>query len=460
MSLLPSRRPSAISVANTRTIQHFQSETAGVIGRSDARIERTTIWLLTIMVLIALALAAVVHLDRVVTSPGRMVAIEGTLVVQPLDTAIVRGIKVRRGEVVHQGQTLATLDPTFTTADVSDLQHQISSLTAEIARLTAERDDAQYAAIPDDSYSELQAQLWAQRHREYTSQVNDYDERLNSLHEQVRKAMADAEFYRSRLKLQQEIETMRTTLEQHETGSHLNTLIAQDSRLEIARNLASAENSILVSNHDIASLEAQRGVYVNQWHDTLTKDLVTRQGSLDTAKEQLAKAQKRRDLIDLQAPQEAVVLDIAKVSVGSVVQSGEEFFTLVPVGSEIEAEVDMDAKDQGFVQPGDPVEIKLDAYRYLQHGTLKGRVKTISSDAFNQQPADSSTQRDTAAPTRPPYYRARVEITSTKLRNVPPSFRLIPGMPLQADIIVGSRTILSYILEGAVRNVNEGMREP
>jgi hemolysin D len=451
MVLLPSRRPSAANALVTQTIRNFPSETAEVIGRHDARIERTTVLLLAVMVVAMIVLAGIIQLDRVVTSPGRMVSIEGTLVVQPLEVAIIKSIKVQQGEIVHKGQSLATLDPTFTTADVSDLQHQVVSLSAEIARLTAERDGKEYLAVPGDGYSALQAQIWAQRHSEHAGSLNDFDERLKSLNEQSVRATKDVEFYRSRLQLQEEIEGMRTTLEKHEVGSHLNSLIAKDNRLEVARNLSAAENTIQVAGHDIEALKAQRVVYNNQWHDTLLKDLVIRQNSLDTAMQQLSKAQKRQDLVDLQAPEDAVVLNIAKVSVGSVVQGAEELFTLVPVRSGLEAEVDMDAKDQGFVQPGDPVEVKLDAYRYLQHGTLKGVVKTISSDSFTQK--DNST-------VSAPYYRARVEITSATLRNVPPTFRLIPGMPLQADIIVGHRTILSYILEGAIRNVDEGMREP
>ena len=128
MSLLPSRRPSAANALVTQTIRNFPSETAEVIGRHDARIERTTVLLLAVMVIVAIVLAGVTNLDRVVTSTGRMVSVEGTLVVQPLEVAIIRGIKVQQGEVVHKGQSLATLDPTFTNADVGDLQHQVASL--------------------------------------------------------------------------------------------------------------------------------------------------------------------------------------------------------------------------------------------------------------------------------------------------------------------------------------------
>jgi hypothetical protein len=59
-----------------------------------------------------------------------------------------------------------------------------------------------------------------------------------------------------------------------------------------------------------------------------------------------------------------------------------------------------------------------------------------------------------------PYFKVRVAIKEVKLRNVPADFRLVPGMTLVGDIMVGRRTILSYLVEGALRTGSEAMREP
>jgi len=59
-----------------------------------------------------------------------------------------------------------------------------------------------------------------------------------------------------------------------------------------------------------------------------------------------------------------------------------------------------------------------------------------------------------------PYFKGRVGITEVHLRNVPAEFRLIPGMTLAGDIMVGRRTIMSYLVEGALRTGSEAMREP
>jgi hemolysin D len=150
-----------------------------------------------------------------------------------------------------------------------------------------------------------------------------------------------------------------------------------------------------------------------------------------------------------------VVLKIADASVGTVVQPGgttaEPLFTLTPMAGASEAEVDIAARDQAFIKPGDTVRLKLDAYKFILHGTAEGVVETISAGSFtvdqNGQPVA-------------PYFKVRVRVTKARLHNVPKDFRLLPGMTLVGDIIVGRRTIMTYLVEGALRTGREAMREP
>jgi HlyD family type I secretion membrane fusion protein len=175
---------------------------------------------------------------------------------------------------------------------------------------------------------------------------------------------------------------------------------------------------------------------------------------LSQDQQDLAKAQRVKELITLEAPADSVVLQIADASVGSVVDSqtsGQALFTLVPIDGALEAEVQIDNKDIGFVKPGAQVEIKLDAYPFTRHGTVQGTIKTISEGSFTP----TNTQAGTS-----PYFKARVAITGQSLRNVPDSFRLIPGMTLSADVMIGKRTIISYLVTGVMRTGSEAMREP
>ena len=57
-------------------------------------------------------------------------------------------------------------------------------------------------------------------------------------------------------------------------------------------------------------------------------------------------------------------------------------------------------------------------------------------------------------------YRARISLDQLKLHDVPQNFRVTPGMPVTADIKVGKRTVLSYLLGRILPVAQEGMREP
>ena len=60
----------------------------------------------------------------------------------------------------------------------------------------------------------------------------------------------------------------------------------------------------------------------------------------------------------------------------------------------------------------------------------------------------------------PFYFRARITIDRIDLRDTPEGFQLIPGMPVTADIKVGKRTVLEYLLSRVMPATSEGMREP
>jgi len=237
----------------------------------------------------------------------------------------------------------------------------------------------------------------------------------------------------------------------------LQVMQATDERTEMSRLLADAQNQISQYRQTLASLEAQKDAYIQKWHSDTGADLITNRNDLDVTRQNLAKAQKLSELSTLNSPADAVVLKVGKVSSGSVANSAAQtisqdpLFTLVPLDAPLEADVNVLASDIGFIKVGDPVQLKLDAYRFMRHGTAKGLVKTISEGSFTTD--DNNTPVD-------PYFKVRVTITEVHLRNVPPDFRLIPGMTLVGDIMVGRRTILSYLVEGAMRTGSEAMREP
>ena len=438
--------------AAARAVADFQSDTAEILSADLSPAARLTLHVLVAMMALAIALAATLPIDRVVTARGRVTSVEPHIVVQPLETSIVRQIAVREGQIVRAGDILARLDPTFSGADVAMLGQRIGTLEAEISRLQAELHGEAYRPKSEEPVETLQSRLWEARQAQLRSLDLGFEEKIASARSNRERAEKELAFYSERLGLIREVETMRTTLQERQTGSRLNTIIASDQRVDIERNVEVQRMIAVSAAHQIESLRAEQETTRRKWAADVAEQLVEKQRLLAAAREEATKAGKRRELIDLKAVQDAVVLQVADISIGSVAESAKKLFVLVPLAGGLQVEVEVDAHDQGYVEVGQPVELKYEAWPYSRHGTGKGVVRTVSADAFRRQ-----NQQGSAGPA---IYLAHVDIRETDLRGVPADFRLVPGMPVTADVAVGSRTLLGYLLDKVIPLTSEGLREP
>jgi len=449
----------------TTALLEFQSPTAELIARPVPLRGRITIWVIFAMVASVLTVAGVIPVDRIVTANGRVISRSGSLVVQPLETSIVRAILVQEGQAVHAGEVLARLDPTFTAADVGTYQAQAVSLAAEVERLRDEVEDKPYVSDGTPA-GQLQAGIYGQRKAEYDFKLSNYQERIASLQSVVVRALGDLKAYTGRLDSAYQVEGMRKELERLSVGSKLNTLGAIDSRAEIDRQLQTSRNQMSASTSDLQAMMRERDGFTQQHHAEISQLITDQERKLSDAREQLNKAALRHQLIDFKAGQDAVVQKIADVSVGSVLQSGDQFMTLVPSDAQLEIEANVAGRDAGFVHPGDPVSIKFDTFDYVLYGSAKGTVRTISADSYYNSTVDKNkavtrpSQQEDDSGLGPVYYKARVTLDEVKLHDLPLSFRMTPGMPVNADIRVGQRTILGYFLGRVIPGMSEGMREP
>lgn len=121
--------------------------------------------------------------------------------------------------------------------------------------------------------------------------------------------------------------------------------------------------------------------------------------------------------------------------------------------------MDIDSADVARLRVGDTVRVKLDALPFQRHGTIDGRVRVITENSFQpEKNAGPPTSKDPDG--RPAFFRARVSLGTLTLHDVPQDFRLIPGMTTTAEILVGKRTIISYLLDPVIRVFDESLREP
>lgn len=443
-------------------LMEYQSPTVALIARPVPAGSRYVTWVIVVMFVVFLAAISFVPIDVIVDAQGKVVTTTSNLTVQPLDVSIVRSIDVREGQVVKAGQVLARLDPTFAQADVGALQSQEGSLGAEVARLRAEVEGKVY--VSDGSTAgQLQALLFEQRGAERRYRLDNYREKIDAARVKVGQAAASVVSLGERLKLAEEVEAKRRELERLRVGSQLNLLQATDTRVSVAADLTRARAEERSAERELAALVAERDGYVQQWASQTGQLLTEEERKLADVKEQLRKAELRRHLVVLRAERDAIVLRVAPVGVGTVMQSGQELMELVPLDAPLQVDGVISGQDVGFVRVGDPVTIKFDTFPYGLYGTATGTVQSVSPDSFKDPQA--SVAQDVAARAQGTlgtmlYFRARIAIDEVRLHDLPQGARIIPGMPVEADIKVGERTVLRYLMSRFIPAATQGMREP
>jgi HlyD family secretion protein len=443
-------------------ILEFQMPSTAITSAEVPRSARGVMWVIVSMLTVILLAMGLIPVDRVVTAQGRVVSRAPTLVLQALEAAIVRSIDVHEGQTVQAGEVLARLDPTFAAADVGALAAQVSSLQAQVTRLRAEAEEQPFVYTGNDQNLALQAAIFGQRQAEYTFKLENYTQKINGIVSGIAKANSDTAGFQGRLEVATSVEKMRKDLERLQVGSKLNTLAATDNRVEMERNLRSTVETASSGQLDLAALIAERNGYMQSWHADVSEKLSDAVGKLSDARESLNKATLRKQLVELRAERDATVLTVAKLSVGSVLQSGQQFITLVPTDAPLEVEANIVGRDDGFISVGDPVSVKFDTFPFIQYGLAYGAVRTISADSFTSQDEQRNPSGAMPVPSNSSesYYRARITIDRVDLRGTPRDFRVSPGMPVTADIKVGKRTVLQYLLGRALPIASEGMREP
>src|ERR1700722_2971330 len=221
------------------SLLEFELPTAALMATPVKPAARSMLWTVVSLVAACATAAAVVPIDMVVTSRGRVVAIQPTIVVQPLETAIIRAINVREGQIVRAGQVLAQLDPTFSEADVGALKNDVQSFQAEVGRLTAEASDQPYRPT-SDSAAAVQASIYGERQAQHRSQIESYTQRINSLKEQLVRAQDDIKAFAEQRDSAAATGSGGRELERLQVGSLMSRLVAQDQRVEMERNLSNA----------------------------------------------------------------------------------------------------------------------------------------------------------------------------------------------------------------------------
>lgn len=441
--LRPGRRPPRPDPA----ILPFQDDIDALIAEPTPRLLRWWPALGGSLIALLLLVGAVAEVDVVVTAPGRLASEAPPVVLAPIDRAVLRELLVRPGERVRAGQVIAVLDSTFTGADREALSSQRRSLVAQRDRLEAELAGT---VLPSstDADARLQTEVLLQRSGTLAARIGALDADLAALRSTQQAELRARGGLAAQLAITTEVESMRTRLLEGQVGSRIALLGARSSRLEAEREMERHVARLQELELRLVARTAERDAFQRDWRRQVVEDLARLRPELSRVEELLAKASRLDAMTMLRAPTDAVVLEAARRSPGSLMREGESVATLVPADGPMMAELVLRSAEIGRLHEGAPARLKVDAFPWRQHGMLAGTLRAVSRDSW-QDPATGAA-----------LHRGHVSIAVPMLAQLPEGAALLPGMALTAEIKVGTRRVLDLFLEPLLRGLNESLREP
>jgi HlyD family secretion protein len=422
---------------------------------------RKVLWLLLGLLAALLLWATFGRLDIVAVAEGKLIPESYVKIVQPAESGIVKDILVREGISVKAGQVLMRMDTLISEADTQSIgaEHQRKRLA--LRRIQAELAGAPFkteANDPPGLAQEINAQYRANR-TAFEAALAEERSRLIK----ARQELAAAEQVKRKLE-----DTLPHYREQDKAYEKLvkdgfaGSLMGSDKKRERVEKeqelqtqtfvIESAKASILQSEKKLAQIDSD---YRRQLHAERNEI----QGQFDKLTQEVTKQAHRQDLLELKAPQDGIVKDLATHTTGTVVQPGTVLLTLVPQDEILRAEVWVSNEDIGFVRQGQPVKLKFAAFPFQKYGMVEGSVEHVSADAADNNAGNGNTQTDPARKNQPLVYKALVALRRMNLEMDGQRFALSAGMQTNAEIWLGDRTVMEYLLSPVRKAWHEAGRE-
>jgi hemolysin D len=394
-------------------------------------------------------------LDVVATAQGRLVPMSFTKVVQPAEAGVVLDILVKDGDAVKAGQTLLRLDARLAQSELTGLGKDVNIKKLTLRRIEAELADRPFSAQASDPV-EISAQVEAQfraRRQSYTDALAQETEALN-------KAKADLASADQVLnKLKQTVPLYRQSAEAYDKllkEGFVGEVAANEKKREFVereQDFKAQESNVQSLKAVIAGSEKKLISVRSNYRSQLENERIETMTQLNKSSQELDKSTIRSGLLEIKAPNDGIVKDLAVTTKGAVVQAGSLLLNIVPREEPVQAEVLLSNEDVGFIAVGQKAQIKVAAYPFQKYGLLEGKVLLVAADS-----SDPKQQQATQQPQLT--YRALVSLQTQAL--VAPSgekLALSPGMLISAEIHQGQRTVLEYLLSPVQKVGAEAARE-
>ena len=388
-------------------------------------------------------------IDIVATAQGKIIPSGYSKIIQPYETGVIASIHVQDGETVKQGDVLIELDSTLNRADYDRAFNEYRATKVDAARLRALIKGQATFEPPsgaDGIYLVLQQQLLRDQLAEYQAKIAGAQHLVDQ--RQAALEQTNENILRLEATVPMEIERAEAykKLLEHEAVTKMDFLQAEGQRIDKTQELAGQKKKLEQDRAALAEAEKHYRAMASEFQQTKQAELSALETKAASLAQDVTKAGQKAGLQRLISPIDGVVQQLAVHTVGGVVTPAQQLLIVVPQDHPVEVEAQVENKDVGFVQEGQPVEIKVETFQFTLYGTIPGHVLTVSDDAAPLE------KIGLVYPTRVSMDRSTIQVDGKQVN-------LSPGMAVTVEIKTGQRRIIEYLLSPLLKSMKESLRE-
>jgi HlyD family secretion protein len=370
---------------------------------------------------------------------------------------VVGKVFVQDGDRVKEGQILVQLDDTVTRANLAIVTKGLDELAARKARLEAERDGAAAITFPPDLLARQkdpavataignERKLFDLRRSARAGQKAQLEQRIGQLKDEITGLTAQLEAKAQETKLiNKELEGVRDLYQKNLVPlTRVNSLERDAARLEGERGQLLA--SVAQAKGKVSETQLQIIQIDQDLSSEVAKDLREVDAKQGEYVERKVTAEDQLKRIDIRSPQDGVVLDSKVHTVGGVITAGDTIMQIVPASDQLQVEAKVNPRDIDQVQVGQAAVLRFEAFNLRTTPEINGTVTRVSADTTTDQRTGQS------------YYVIRIAMTKEEIARLG-DVKLIPGMPVEAFVQTGDRTVLSYLIKPLQDQFNRAFRE-
>ncbi len=425
-----------------------------IVETPAAPLGQIVVWLVTILLIVALAWSYFGRIDIVAVANGKVSTEGSTKIIQPAVSGVITKINVREGQAVKQGDVLIELDKSVAKKDLATVEQSLNVAKTErdILRQIASGNSADgvidSASLPDEvkanlrDFAKARSNLTNAQSQSFSGQIQN-QQQLLQFNQQARGQLENSlsNLKKRKAEIEQQLPNA-SPIEQVNLRSELTNL---DQRIASAESAVIGQNQqVLQSQSALNQLQNQSQTNRAETNNAFYTEIMTAEKRIAEIENNLVRAKQVLAQADLTAPVDGTVLTLATKTVGGVVSTSEKIAEIVPEKVPLYVDATLENQDIGFVKSGQRVVVKVATYPFQRYGYLEGEVETISPDAV----ADEKKGL---------VYKAKIKLTGdTSSKQT--QLNLLPGMSVSAEITTGKRRIIEFFLDPLMTHMDGSLK--